>query len=196
MSDKIVQHKVKTRNDIIDTALQNQQELKVLRYLLLLFVLTFVYEFGDVLMMPGNSGEVSVQDNEKPVRKIIPVKRIQKLVLEIHDLEKNYPYFHESLKNEIVKLNEIQSRVSEITPGYDFKKEFRQVLGRLWNYFHNPIWKDTTDFAAITLDISALFTLMKFPLPDDVWLPELKFGPRYLTELSLPKRDIFQYTGK
>ncbi len=192
---KTEQIPAKSRFDIIDTALQQQQELRVLRYLLLLFVITVVYEFGHPLMFPEEEGEMTISTSNSR-RTSLPRGRIERFVQAFSNLIGANPQLRESLERERINLSLISAQIAAGPLPPETQKDFADLLVRFWNYSHLQVWDNPEIFREIDVEIKALLGILSLKPSDTIEPPDLSFRPKILTEMETPRRDIFNFSNR
>ena len=184
----------KSRQDIIDTTLRQQAEVKILKYLLLLLIMTVLYEMG----LPAISLWGLPPEPEETVssaqRIMIPLKRLDRLEHSLTELANDLPMTRDVILLRISELKTHLQLLSDPKARPIVQKNLIATLESLWNYFHSPIWTEPIKFSAINQDLFSLLNMMGKKPSDEVHLPDLPFGPKQLTTISIPKRDLFRFT--
>ncbi|MBI3038781.1 hypothetical protein HYY75_07010 [bacterium] len=187
----------KSRVDIIDTTLQKQFELRVFRYLLLLFFLAVIYEQGFPEFFKNEPVFPFSPKYNSPVISPFPAKSIKKLILSLSRLRTEFPMLAVQMKrfeNEVRKtaLEKVDSDKSSSN-----NRELVVTLQSMWEFFHLPTWEDPKSFNEVNQEILTILNFLKIPPPTtENSIPPLNFGPRPLGEMNPPNRNLFQYIEK
>jgi len=184
----------KSRSDIIDTVAQHRDEVRALKWLIILFFLTLAYEFGPKIVADYAVSGIEFKEPEVPSsRKPLPAKRVSRAIRELSIVQNIFPIVRSSLRSEL----EILESLKEVSPGKLSPAERESKLGdcleRIWVFLSKPTWEDPALFGAAKSEIQTIMILMKRKLPEASELPPLPVGKCRVLLMEIPTRDIFAY---
>lgn len=188
----------KSRLEVIDTALQKEQERRALWYLFGLFFLTTLYEFGGGVIESWATSGVVIQDVDavKTEKKMLPARRLERLSGTMNRLVADHPILRDTLQKELVGLASLTQRLAAKTDPARLQKEVGTFLNGLWHTFHQPTWEDAAWFDDVDRELLQLLILLKVKPDELIDPPTLEVGPRKLSGPVSPKRDLFGFGGK
>ena len=184
----------KTRSEVIDTFAQHQQEIRVLKGLLILLFLTAAYEFGPGIVAEyAVSGSESREPEQQIASKPLPPKRVQRVINELNRLETSFPIVTSSIRPEKAALEAVRDlQPLKMTVSLR-EKGLVEHLEKLWLFFSQPTLEDPSVFEPAKKEIKAVMILLKRKLPDIAELPPLPSGDVRIPFIELAARDIFSY---
>ncbi len=184
----------KSRQDVIDTTWQKQQELRVLRWLLLLFFFTAFYEFGDPLLQQWAVQGIVVPDAPPDVEKpSFPARRIERLMQIIEKTAKRHSFLRDSLQGWLSEIREVRAPLITRPRDQRLQAQLRDTLVRLWDFTHLPYGPDVTIYAELNDEIERSVRLLRGTLSENNRLPEVKFVQKVLSDLGPVVRDPFHF---
>lgn len=188
----------KSRLDIIDTALQKEQERRALWYLFGLFFLTAIYEFGGGVIESWATSGVEIQevDTTKTEKKLLPARRLERLSGTLSRTIAEHPVLGELLAPEMTSLASLTKRLAAKTEGPRLQKEVGEFLNGLWRTFHQPTWEDAAWFDEANRELLQLLVLLKVKPDETITPPLLEVGPRPLSGPVAARRDLFGFGAK
>ena len=186
---------VKSRLDVIDTALQRELEQRALWYLLGLFFLTAAYEFGGEVVQAFAARDIVIPDAgaARNERKLLPARRLERLSAALDRLVSNHPGLRDRLAGDREGLAALVKRVAAKEDPARLQKEVGAFLNALWHSFHQPTWEDPGRFEEVNRELLQLLVLLKVKPDETLDLPSLEVGPKRIAEAIEPKRDLFGF---
>ncbi|MFZ2960337.1 MAG: hypothetical protein WA705_25935 [Candidatus Ozemobacteraceae bacterium] len=171
----------KSRLDVIDTALQKDQERRAFGFLMGLFVLTLFYEFGGPLIEAWATSGIIIAEIPKQESKLLSFKKIEKLSTALRQLGEEHPAIRDLLAVDCERLASLSTALAQKGPtAARAQVELATVLNGLWKRFHQPTWPNASWFVRVNTDIEFLLILLKTTPDSTIELPALDFGPRPL----------------
>ncbi len=184
----------KTRSEVIDTFAQHQQEIRVLKGLLILLFLTASYEFGPGIVADYAISGIEIREPEQQVTsKPLPTKRVQRVINELNRLETGFPIVRSSIRPEKAALEALREMQPLKMTASQREKRLVEHLERLWVFFSQPTWEDPSVFEPVKKEIQAVMILLKRKLPETAELPPLPSGDVRIPFIELAGRDVFSY---
>lgn len=184
----------KTRSEVIDTFAQHQQEIRVLKGLLILLFLTTAYEFGPGIVAEFAVSGIEIREPEqRTASKPMSPKRIQRVINELNRLETSFPIVRSSIRPEKAALEAIREIQPAAMTAAQRDKRLVEHLERLWVFFSQPTWEDPSVFDPVKKEIQAVMILLKRNLPESAELPPLPSGDVRIPFIELAGRDVFAY---
>jgi len=194
MNENAMKLPEKCRSDIIDTVAQHRDEVRALKWLIVLFLLTLAYEFGPQIVADYAISGIEIREPEvQTSRKPLPAKRVSRVIRELTIVQNIFPIVRSSLRSEIEILESFKEFRPEKVSAGDREKKLGECLERLWVFISKPTWEDQTIFAAAKSEIQTIMTLMKRKLPEASELPPLPVRNSRILLMEIPSRDIFAY---
>lgn len=184
----------KSRSEVIDTFAQQQQEIRVLKGLLILLFLTAAYEFGPGIVAEYAVSGIEIREPEQQATsKPMSPKRVQRVIRELSLLETSFPIVRSSIHPSIAALESIREIRPDKMSAAQREKALAEHLERLWSFFSQPTWEDPSVFDPVKKEIQAVMTLLKRRLPESGDLPPLPTGNGRIPFIELAGRDVFSY---
>lgn len=184
----------KTRSEVIDTFAQHQQEIRVLKGLLILLFLTAAYEFGPGIVAEFAISGIEIREPEQlTASKPLPPKRVQRVINELNRLETSFPIVRSSVRPEKAALEDIREIQPAKMTASQREKILVEHLETLWMFFSQPTWEDPSVFEPVKKEIQAIMILLKRKLPETAELPPLPSGDVRIPFIELAGRDVFSY---
>ncbi|HOT29688.1 MAG TPA: hypothetical protein PLU72_16045 [Candidatus Ozemobacteraceae bacterium] len=184
----------KTRSEVIDTFAQQQQEIRVLKGLLILLFLTAAYEFGPGIVAEYAISGIEIREPEQQTAsKPLPPKRVQRVINELNRLETSFPIVRSSIRPEKAALEAIREIQPAKMTASQREKILVEHLEKLWTFFSQPTWEDASLFEPAKREIQAIMILLKRKLPETADLPPLPSGDVRISYIELAGRDVFSY---
>lgn len=184
---------LKNRLDVVDTALLQQKEKQALKWLLILLVLTVVYESKDFLWSSLSMPEFPVPEVNASLRRTFPSRRVGRLIQTLQAMQAAHPLTRDALLPLIDDLLLIKDQDPARVGQAMLQNRLSMTLNRLWEVFHSPLWEDRKPFEGVIQEIRALFTLLRETPPEQLPVPVLPVGPRPLLPLESPARHLFRF---
>lgn len=181
----------KSRLDVIDTNVQQAHERKILKYLLLILVITVVYEGVSAFQFPASPLEDAVTGETRPTR--LHTARLDDLEEELNNLFRVHPELRAPAKPARQSLKTLRAAVKETPNMAVHQVELIRTCEQLWRFTHDPIWEKATAFAAVNRRMEVIFQHLRHRIPEEIIIPQLDFTPFRVEELPAPKRNIFAY---
>ncbi|HEY9072207.1 MAG TPA: hypothetical protein VIV61_18245 [Candidatus Ozemobacteraceae bacterium] len=184
----------KLRSDVIDTVAQHRDEVWALKWLIVVFLLTIVYEFGNQVIAAYAISGIEIREAE-PVtaRRPLPPKRVTRVVNELRKLQIAYPIVRSAVREDLAGLEELRDLRPEALPPVEREKRIIGHLERLMSFFSRPTWERPEVFEPAQAEIRTILILLKRPIPEMTELPPLPIGNSRVDRIDLPSRDIFSY---
>lgn len=185
---------VKSRDEIIDTALQREKEWRVLKMLGLLLILALAYEFGGDLIHRFAQEDIPIAELGKIRRKRkIPPKAVTGLMNHLSDLQERVPLTRPLVRRANERLAVVYALLDSDPTDTEAALKLKGECISLWKAIHLPLWEDSKPFAQVKGDLENMFKRLETAPPPTKGLPETAFGPRKLTRVREPRRDLFQF---
>ena len=185
---------VKSRDEIIDIAVQREKEWRVLKMLAILLLLALAYEFGGDLIQKFAQEDIPIAELGKVRRKRkIPPKAVTGLMNHLRDLQERVPLTRPVVGRANERLAGVYAELDNDPTDLEAARKLKEQCVSLWKVFHLPLWDDVKPFATVKGDLANMFKRLETLPPPTKSLPETAFGPRRLTTVRKPQRDLFQF---
>lgn len=183
----------KSRVDIIDTAFQRQKELKALKILSLVFLVTVFYQFQEEFWHLLPQEQIQTAELGREGMRRIPIKRVQRIISKLEKLQIDQPLMRFPLRQSLGDLKALHLTLVQKKEQGNDKLALLQILDRIQMILDQNIWKSQEQFTPVIGDMTALRKVLRLPSPRAPGVPHLQIGPRAPEPMAPPIRNLFAY---
>lgn len=193
MTDEKKEFAFKHREDVIDTLRLRAGERRLLGFLLVILLLTVVYENGTVIFEHFCSGNFEIAALGERKKTVVKPESLKKLIKSLDLVAVDYPQFHARLSREKTIVNEaFQLAAAEETADKAVVTTGSALAG-LYEFVSHPVVVRNKNLEALDKEIKQLAKALKISLCHEFELRPLNFKTNIPIAEADGQRNLFEF---